>query len=386
MDTLPVGERDLMAHQSDHDSTDDGLLQELLWTYGPCGQEEAVRAVCARELQPLVDDMWTDDAGNLIGYVAARPRAGEPTAHDHRHRLTFGPSAATRVMAHMDELSMLVKRVEPDGTLHLTELGVMYPGNFGLGPVAVLGEHQTLTAVLTLGSEHTTKESPRIWETKPDQGDRALDWQHVYIFTGRTPEELAAAGVHAGTRVCVERSKRDLVEFGDYVGAYFLDDRAAVTALLRAARLLRDRGQRPAADDVYLVFTTNEEIGGVGGSYASATLPGTLTLALEVGPTEREYATTVTGGPIVAYSDALCVYDKDVADRLMRIATERGLAPQAATLGAFMSDASHSKASGLSPKAGLLCLPTLSTHGFEVMPRSAVDDMAAIVVDFLLRQ
>jgi putative aminopeptidase FrvX len=287
-------------------------------------------------------------------------------------------------MAHMDELSMLVKRVEPDGTLHLTELGVMYPGNFGLGPVAVLGEHQTLTAVLTLGSEHTTKESPRIWETKPDQGDRALDWQHVYVFTGRSPDELAAAGVHAGTRVCVDRSKRDLVEFGDYVGAYFLDDRAAVTALLRAARLLRDRGQ-PPANDVYLVFTTNEEIGGVGGSYASASLPGTLTLALEVGPTEREYATSVTGGPIVAYSDALCVYDKDVADRLMRIASDRALAPQAATLGAFMSDASHSKASGLTPRAGLLCLPTLSTHGFEVIARGAIDAMAAIVVDFLLQ-
>jgi len=172
----------------------------------------------------------------------------------------------------MDELSMLVKRVETDGTLHMTQLGVMYPGNFGLGPVALLGDQQTLTAVLTLGSEHTTQESPRIWETKPDQGDRALDWQHVYVFTGRTPEDLAAAGVHAGTRVCVDRSKRDLVEFGDYIGAYFLDDRAAVTALLRGARLLHERGQRPA-EDVYLVFTTNEEIGGVGGSYASATLP-----------------------------------------------------------------------------------------------------------------
>jgi putative aminopeptidase FrvX len=278
---------------------------------------------------------------------------------------------------------MLVKRVEPDGTLHLTELGVMYPGNFGLGPVAVLGDRDTVTAVLTLGSEHTTKESPRIWETKPDQGDRALDWQHVYVFTGRTPEELAAAGVHAGTRVCVDRSKRDLVEFGQYVGAYFLDDRAAVTALLRAAQLLEASGQRPAGD-VYLVFTTNEEIGGVGGSYASATLPGTLTLGLEVGPTEREYATSVTGGPIIAYSDALCVYDKDVADRLLKIATHRGLAPQPATLGAFMSDASHSKASGLTPRAGLLCLPTLSTHGFEVMPRKAIDDMAAIIVDFVM--
>ena len=177
-----------MAQRRNDDSTD-GLLQELLWTYGPCGQEEAVREVCARELQPFVDDMWTDDAGNLIGYIGATSAASAETGtHKHRHRFTFGPSAATRVTAHMDELTMLVKRVEIDGTLHLTQLGIMYPGNFGLGPVAVLGEHQTLTAVLTLGSEHTTQESPRIWETKPDQGDRALDWQHVYVFTGRSPK------------------------------------------------------------------------------------------------------------------------------------------------------------------------------------------------------
>jgi putative aminopeptidase FrvX len=68
----------------------------------------------------------------------------------------------------------------------------------------------------------------------------------------------------------------------------------------------------------------------------------------------------------------------------MRIAEARGLAAQPATLGAFMSAASHSKASGLTPRAGLLCLPTLSTHGFEVIPRAAIDEMAAIVTDFLL--
>lgn len=345
------------------------VLQELLLAYGPCGQEEAVRELCAAELRSVVDEMWIDDAGNLIGHLRAANGSGG--------------DAATRVMAHMDELSMIVKRIAPDGTLHLTQLGTMYPGNFGLGPVAVLGDHQTFTAVLTLGSEHTTKESPRIWETKPDHGDKALDWQHVYVFTGRTAEELTAAGVHAGTRVCVDRSKRTLVELGDYLGCYFLDDRAAVTALLCAARLLREREQRPA-EDVYFVFTTNEEIGGVGGSYASANLPGRLTLALEVGPTEQEYGTSVTGGPIVGYSDAQCVYDKDVADRLMAIATKRGLAPQAAALGAFESDASHVKASGLTPCAGLLCLPTLSTHGFEVIARNAIDDMAVVVADFLV--
>lgn len=344
---------------------DRALLSELLSTYGPCGQEDAVRDVCRRELEPLADDVWTDEAGNLVGLM----RGSED-----------GP--AVRVMAHLDELSMLVKRVEPDGTLRLTPLGTMYPANFGLGPVAILGDHETLCGVLTLGSEHTTKESQRIWETKPDQGDKALDWLHVYVFTGRTADELAEAGVRPGTRVCVHASKRTLVEFGDYVGCYFLDDRAALTGLLHTARLL---GRQRPAGDVYLVCTTSEEIGGVGAAYANRTLPGELTIALEVGPTEAEYGTTVAGGPIVGYSDAQCVYDKDVADRLMEIAAGQGFSPQPAALGAFESDASHAKAGGLSPRAGLLCLPTLSTHGYEVIKRDAIGAMAHVLAEFLRR-
>lgn len=352
---------------------DDGfpraLLQELLSAYGPCGQEAAVRVVCRRELEPYVDGLWTDAAGNLVGLLR-----GAPESADH--------VPPTRVMAHMDELAMLVKRVEPDGTLALTPLGTMYPANFGLGPVAMLGERETLCGVLALGSEHTTAESPRIWATKPDQGDKALDWPDVYVFTGRTPDELRDAGIGIGTRVCIDRSKRTLVEAGDDLGCYFMDDRAVVTALLQTARLLHGRDHRPPGD-TYFVFTTNEEIGGSGGSYASRTLPGDLTLALEVGPTEQEYGTRVGGGPVVAYSDAQCVYDKDVADRLVQIGEKLGLDPQPAVLGAFESDASHAKSNGQSPRAGLLCMPTLSTHGYEVIARTAVRAMADVLVEFL---
>lgn len=342
------------------------LLQELLWAYGPCGQEDAVRDICRRELAPVVDETWTDDAGNLVGVI----RGGG------------GDAPPIRLMAHMDELSMLVKRVESDGSLHLTPLGTMYPGNFGLGPVAVLGRRERLTGVLTLGSEHTTRESRRIWETKPDQGDKALDWTHVYVFTGRTPEELSDAGVGPGTRVCVDRSKRTLVEFGDHYGCYFIDDRAPITALLRTAARLHGSDERPDGD-VFFVFTTDEEIGGVGGAYAARTLPDGITVALEVGPAEQEYGTTCSGGPIVAYSDALCVYDREIADRLMDVAAELGFSPQGAVLGAFESDASHVKAGGLAARAGLLCLPTLSTHGYEVITRRAIPEMTDVLVAWL---
>ena len=59
----------------------------------------------------------------------------------------------------------------------------------------------------------------------------------------------------------------------------------------------------------------------------------------------------------------------------MDIATELQLSPQAAVLGAFESDGSHAKASGLAAPAGLLCLPTLSTHGYEVIAREAIPGM-----------
>src|SRR3712207_7039322 len=54
-------------------------------------------------------------------------------------------------------------RRPPRSTLfpYTTLFRSMYPGNFGLGPVAVLGRRETVTGVLTLGSEHTTVESAR---------------------------------------------------------------------------------------------------------------------------------------------------------------------------------------------------------------------------------
>jgi putative aminopeptidase FrvX len=45
------------------------LLQELLWTYGPCGHEEVVRDIRRRELEPLLDKTWVDAGGNLVALV-----------------------------------------------------------------------------------------------------------------------------------------------------------------------------------------------------------------------------------------------------------------------------------------------------------------------------
>lgn len=352
------------------DPEDRDLLQELLHAYGPGGQEDEVRAICRRELEPLADEVSVDAAGNLVCLVRG---SGE------------GSAAALRVVAHMDELSMIVKRVRDDGSLQLSQLGTMYPGNFGLGPLCVLGDAETLTAVLLLGSEHTTPETPNVWRTKPSGGDQAMHWSDVYAFTGRTRDRLAAAGVHPGTRVCVHRSRRGLVEIGDYVGCYFLDDRAALTALVRAARLLREGAGRPPAD-VRLICTTGEEMGGIGAGYASRTLPGEVTLALDVGPVEAEYGVPADSGPVIAYADDSVVYDKPLADRLMALGRELGLGTRAAVWESYDSDASRSKSTGQAARAGLISLPTLSTHGYEVQHAETINRTARLLAEFCRRR
>src|SRR5580704_14601807 len=108
------------------------LLQSLIDARGPCGQEEEVREVCRGALHPLADEIWVDPAGNLIGKIHGKEA-----------------TKAIRIMVHMDEISMIVKRINDDGTLRVNPLGGLFPGSFGQGPVDILGDKEILTAVLS---------------------------------------------------------------------------------------------------------------------------------------------------------------------------------------------------------------------------------------------
>jgi putative aminopeptidase FrvX len=59
--------------------------------------------------------------------------------------------------------------------------------------------------------------------------------------------------------------------------------------------------------------------------------------------------------------------------------------PQTAVWQSFDSDASQSQASGQTARAALLSLPTLSTHGYEVLHSGTVDRTARLLAAFLAR-
>ncbi|HYF50322.1 MAG TPA: peptidase M42 [Planctomycetota bacterium] len=347
------------------------LTQELINARGPCGHEEEVRRIVVRELENVCDEVSVDDCRNAVGLIRGAGKSGRKNS-----------APIIRVMAHMDELSLIVKRVEDNGTLRVQPLGGIYPYVFGLGPVEIIGDERIIPGVLSVGSQHTTAESPASWRSKPHGEGKTLDWPQVYVFTRMSPEQLKEAGVHAGSRVVIAQSSRKLMEIGDCIGGYFLDDRVCLTIMLAAASILKEEKKRPVAD-VYLVGTCVEEIGGGGALYASRTLPGSVSLAIDVGPVAREYGTQLNDEPIIVYKDLRGLYTKSVCDRMLAVGRELGMDPQCATWESYGSDASMSLVSGQTAAAGLLCIPTENTHGYEIVPRGAIETCARLLAAYL---
>lgn len=339
------------------------LLEELLLARGPGGQEEEVASICRRELEPACDTVWSDPAGNLIGRLKGR-----------------NPDApAIRVMAHLDEIAMVIKRIAEDGALRVFALGGAFPANFGMCPVDVLGDRQVVPGVLSFGTMHGTSATPQSEHVL--SGD--VGWNDVHVITRRSKPELGDMGIRAGTRVVLSQHWRRPFRVHDSVAAHFLDDRAPILAALFAARSLHER--REALErDVYFVFTSSEEETNAGAQYAARTLPGDVCIALEVGPVAEEYDTHLCNDPIVLTGDEKGYYSRLVSEALLLAAAECGYCPQPALMPGFASDASAVLVSGASPQAGCLAIPTENTHGYEMVTDGAIEACAETLVEYLL--
>lgn len=272
-----------------------------------------------------------------------------------------------------------VKRIDADGRLRVVALGGAFPVNFGMCPVDILADTQTVAGALSFGTMHGTSESSQSMHVL--KGD--VQWSDVHVITRYSKAELGEMGVRAGTRVVLSQHWRKPFLIRDCVAAHFLDDRAPVVAALVAARRLAER-RHELRGDVLIVLTTSEEETNSGAQYAARTLPGSVCIALEVGPIAAEYDTRLALDPIVLTGDEKGYYSKQVSDGLLKAAERCGYCPQPALMPGFASDASAVLGSGSSPRAACLAIPTENTHGYEVILQESMDACARTLVEYLV--
>jgi putative aminopeptidase FrvX len=319
------------------------LLDELCTAHSPAGWEEEVDAVIRRALEGHADRVWTDPAGNVIAHIAG--------------------SAGDRplvVNAHKDEVALVVKRVEDDGRLRVRSTGGAHPWKWGEGPVDLLADDgTTLPAALCFGSVHVSEESPI---SKVKRGATGLTWEMAYVDAKLSKAALAARGVHAGTRVVLERARKRPRRLREFVCGHALDDKGGVALLLELARSLH--AARPA-QDTYLLFSGMEEAGGGSASYAARRLDAEAMLGLEIVAALPEYGLQNDGRPVLVHVDS-ALYDARLTRRAAALAEELGIAVQHAVLSSAGSDPGGARKVGGVPRAALLAFPADNTHGYEI--------------------
>lgn len=342
------------------------LLQALLLARGPGGQEDEVRDICLSELRRHGDEVSVDPAGNVLALI----KSGKANAQRQ----------PIRVMAHLDEIAMIVKKVREDGSLEVVALGGAQPISFGVCPVDIMGDASCLPGVLSYGSMHNSGGTAQ----GQDVLSGAVKWSDVHVITRCSLDELAEAGIRPGTRVVFSRHWRQPFLFKDCVAAHFLDDRAPLVAVIIAAQRLKQR-QSELQQDVWFVCTTLEEESNAGALYAASRLPGDTTLAVEVGPVLDEYATVLSADPIINTGDQKGYYTRSVVDALIKASQRAGYQPQVALLVDFASDASAIMSAGIGARAGCIAIPTENTHGFEMVLLEGIQACAATIAEYLLQ-
>ena len=337
------------------------LIKKLIAIPGPPGQEAPVRDAVAEAARSLGYNPTTDAKGNLLIQVGATDA---------------GPAVV--VTAHLDEIGLMITRIEPDGSIRVAELGGVYAWKWGEGPVEILTPNGPLIGVLSFGGIHTNAPDSvaEFARTNP------LTFRQAKIFTGLSAPELARRGVRPGLRVALARSRRVVIEFESYIASYFLDDRADLAAWLLALETLKTAGLN-LPGSVLFAATVSEEVGGEGVRYLLHRHPAEICVALEIGPKTPDADFAIDSSPTIWVRDGYAAMEPIDAEILTACCAELNQTPHWQYLSRGGSDASCAASLGLIARPVTLAFAAENSHGYEIMRRDAPTELARLLVAYL---
>ncbi len=180
------------------------------------------------------------------------------------------------ITAHLDDIGLMVRKINADGTLNVCNVGGLYPFYCMTENVRVYtgdGKVYTGTVCRTPNSVHVTED-----ELRASLGDFRKNVCIVLDMPVHTAEETRALGVETGDMIALE--PRFTMSNG-YIKSRFVDDKACVAVLLNVMKTLREQALTPTRK-VYAYFACYEEIG-----HGTTFLPADTRdiLSLDIAPT-----------------------------------------------------------------------------------------------------
>lgn len=320
------------------------LLAEICKTPGAPGFEQKVRKLVLQELEGLVDEVETDNLGNVY---AIKRGTGDK-------KVMIG--------AHMDEIGFMVTHIDDKGFIRFHTLGGFDPKTLTAQRVIIHGKKDIIGVMA----------SKPIHVMSPEERNKVAKLSDYFIDTGLPKEEIEKY-VKIGDPITRER---EFIEMGECVNSKSLDNRLAVFILLETLRQLKGK---EVPYDVYGVFTVQEEVGIRGANVASLRIKPDFGFGLDTtiafdlpGAAPHEVITKLGEGTAIKIMDASTICDYRMVDFMKKTADAKQIKWQPEILTAGGTDtAGIQRMTEGGSIAGAVSIPTRHLHQVIEMAHKA---------------
>ena len=302
------------------------LMKKYTAPFSVTGNEHKLAEIIKSDIAPYVDSVTEDAMGNLIAF-----KKGEDS------------SKRTMFAAHMDEIGFMVKKIEDDGRLLVCNVGWNWTASaYNTRVVFRNGIYGVVSSIKNIEEAHNDPNS-------------------LFIDIGAKSKEDALKYVHVGS-VCGYCGEY-LPLANDLVCSKTFDDRVGCFQLIEALR--ENDGTYP--NDIYYVFTVQEEVGCRGSKTTAAFIKPDIGIAVDVTPA-HDYPCDLTGsnaigegiGIKVADPSVLC--DEDVIAAMEQCCRHKDIPFQYEVIDKGGCDASSMNLSNFGVRAGGISVVTRYAH------------------------
>lgn len=223
------------------------FLREITRIRGLSGDEGLVSAYVAEQFAPYCDEVWVDVMNNVI----ARKK---------------GPGPKVMFAAHLDEIGLMVNKIEKDGSLRMGQVGGVDPRILPGQRVRVYGK-ETLMGIIGAKAPHLLTAEER---------NKNYAREDLHVDLG-LPADKVKELVQIGDQIQLDHRYTELKN--GRISVKTCDDRACVAMMFEALKRLKHLRHEA---DLYFVATSQEEVGSRGATTSAFALDPDYAVALDV--------------------------------------------------------------------------------------------------------
>ena len=317
------------------------LLKELCEAFGPSGRENHVRDIIIREADKLGFESETDALGNLIVHK---------------------PGTKKKIMlaSHMDEIGVVATFIDKNGFIRFSNIGGLYVKRL-----------LNRRVVFENGIEG-------VIDTEAD--NKELKMSKMFIDIGSKNKEEAEKYVSVGDMAVFIGEYK---EQNGYVISKALDNRSGCYVMLEVMKKVK------SDNDLYFVFTSQEEVGLRGAKASAYSVNPEIALSIDVTDTGDTpgcdvMAVELSKGACVKVMDRSIISHPDIRTALIETAKNNNIDYQLEVLtdGGTDGGVIHTTKDGV--KTGGISIPTRYIHSpSEMVSMKDIFDSINLLVKFL---